>query len=167
MVKMSNQKKKMIAIIAIIVLAAIAVAGTLICIDLLNRPVEPADGVVGRISKDWDVGTAASDTPQSSGTQIPGYSSAEMNAGDTTLHLSIGNPKTNQCGFYATLKLADGTELYKSELLRPGYGLTEVPLSQTLEKGTYQAVVYYQCVTLGDEEKPLNSAESEFTLIVN
>lgn len=165
---MSKRKKKTISVIAIIVLLTVAIVGTLICISILNHPTESANGVVGRVVNDWDTGIEEeSSAAQSGGTQIPGYSSAEMNSGDMVLHLSIGNPKANKCGFYATLKLVDGTELYKSELLKPGYGLTEVPLSQTLEKGTYQAVVYYQCVTLSDDEKPLNSAESEFTLIVN
>lgn len=89
-----------------------------------------------------------------------------MKSGDTSLHLSIGNPKANKCGFYATLKLEDGTILYKSELLKPGYGLTEIPLSQTLEKGEYTAIVLYECVNLDEEQTPLNSAESEFVLIV-
>lgn len=82
------------------------------------------------------------------------------------LFLSVGNPKANNCGFYATLKLEDGTELYKSELLKPGYGLTEIPLSQTLKSGEYTAILYYRCVTLDEEQAPLNSAESEFKLIV-
>lgn len=89
-----------------------------------------------------------------------------MKSGDKSLHLSIGNPKTNECGFYTTLKLEDGMVLYESELLKPGYGLTEVPLSKTLEKGEYTAVDVYRCVTLDEKETPLNSAESEFTLIV-
>lgn len=90
-----------------------------------------------------------------------------MKAGDTQLHLSIGNPKENNCGFYATLQLEDGTVLYKSELLKPGYGLTEVPLQQTLKKGTYDAEVFYECVTLDEEQSPLNSAKSKFKLVVN
>lgn len=89
-----------------------------------------------------------------------------MNAGNTSLVLSIGNPKVNKCGFYATLKLEDGTMLYESELIKPGYGMTEVPLNKPLEKGNYTAMVVYKCVTLDKEHTPLNSAESEFKLIV-
>lgn len=123
-------------------------------------------GVVGVISDDWDPGVGAEEPPQGAGIQIPGYSTARMAAGDTSLHLSIGNPEKNNCGFYATLMLADGTILYKSDLLNPGYGLTEVPLSETLEKGEYDAFVLYECVTLDETHSPLNSAESEFKLIV-
>ena len=130
-----------------------------------------ANGVAGKIVDNWDTGIPKqTDEPEEStsgGIQIPGYSKAEMEEGDTQLHLSIGNPKENNCGFYVTVRLEDGTVLYKSELLKPGYGLTEIPLEQTLNKGTYDAEVFYECVTLDEDASPLNSAISKFQLIVN
>ena len=51
-------------------------------------------------------------------------------------------------------------------MLEPGSGITDIPLSKNLEKGEYKAMVLYECVTLDDDHKPLNSAESQFTLIV-
>lgn len=164
---MSKSKKKaVIAAVVIIILSALIIGGVFI----YNKPSADgqasADGVVGKISDEWDPGLEDESSSHSGGTQIPGYSTAEMNEGETSLHLSVGNPKDNKCGFYATLMLTDGTVLYKSELLNPGYGLTEIPLSQTLEKGEYDAMVYYECVTLSDDHSPLNAAESEFKLIV-
>ena len=160
-------KKKLLVIIAVIlVIAALAVGGVVVYNSFFAEKPTPSNGVVGKISDGWDTGLEDESTPPSKGVQIPGYGTAEMKAGDTSLHLSIGNPKANECGFYATLKLEDGTVLYKSELLKPGFGLTEVPLSKTLEAGQYKALVYYQCVTLDEEHAPLNSAESELTLIV-
>lgn len=163
-----KSKKKLLVIIAVIlVIAALVVGGVVVYNSFFQKqPITPSKGVVGVISDGWDTGIEDETAPQSAGIQIPGYSTAEMKAGDESLVLSIGNPKANECGFYATLKLEDGTVLYKSELIKPGYGLTEVPLSQTLEAGEYTAMVCYQCVTLDEEETPLNSAESEFTLIV-
>ncbi len=161
-----SKKKLLIIIIVIMLIAVLSIGGVVVYNNFFIEKPAASDGVVGKISSDWDTGAEEETSPKSKGTQIPGYSTAEMNAGDTSLHLSIGNPKTNKCGFYATLKLDDGTVLYESELLKPGYGLTEIPLSQTLEKGEYTAIVYYQCVTLDGAETPLNSAESEFTLIV-
>lgn len=164
---MSKSKKKAVIAAVVIILSAFIIVGGFI---IYNRPSDdeatPADGVVGKISDDWDPGLEEESSAHSTGTQIPGYSTAEMNAGDTSLHLSVGNPKENNCGFYATLMLADGTVLYKSELLNPGCGLTEVPLSKTLEKGEYDAMVFYECVTLDEKHSPLNAAESEFKLIV-
>ena len=162
-----KSKKKLLVIIAVIlVIAALAVGGVVVYNSFFAGTPVPSNGVVGKISDGWDTGIESETSPKSGGIQIPGYGTAVMNAGDESLKLSIGNPKANKCGFYATLKLEDGTVLYKSELLEPGYGLTEVPLNQTLDAGEYTAMVCYECVTLDNEHTPLNSAESEFKLIV-
>lgn len=160
------KKKLFIALIVILIIAVLGVGGVIVYNCFFAEDPTPPKGVVGTVTDGWNTGLEDESTTQGLGIQIPGYDTAVMNEGDTSLALSIGNPKSNNCGFYATLKLEDGTELYKSELLEPGYGLTEVPLSQTLKAGEYTAIVYYQCVTLDEEHSPLNSAESEFTLIV-
>lgn len=164
--KEKSKKKLLVIIIIMLIIAALIVGGVVVYNNFFAEQPTVSNGVVGKISDGWDTGLEDETAPQSTGVQIPGYGTAEMKSGDTSLHLSIGNPKENKCGFYATLKLEDGTVLYKSELLEPGYGLTEVPLSQTLETGEYTAIVLYQCVTLDEEHTPLNSAESEFVLIV-
>lgn len=165
----SKSKKKPVLIIVVILLivGALAVGGYFVYQNFLPKEQPTASkGVVGKISDGWDTGIEDKTAPKSKGVQIPGYGSAVMKSGDKTLTLSIGNPKANECGFYATLKLEDGTVLYKSQLIKPGYGLTEVPLNQALESGEYTAMVLYECVTLDKEHTPLNSAESEFKLIV-
>lgn len=164
--KKSKKKILIIIILIILIVALLIVGGVVVYNNFFAEQPTASTGVVGKISDDWDTGLADETAPKSAGIQIPGYGTAEMKSGDTDLHLSIGNPKTNECGFYVTLKLKDGTVLYKSELLEPGYGLTDVPLSQTLEAGEYTAIVLYECVTLDEEHTPLNSAESEFVLIV-
>ena len=161
-----GSQKKVIIIAAAVVLLIAAVVSVLYLCGVFTPKIEPSNGVVGKITDDWDPGVEEPSDAKS-GTQIPGYSSAEMKAGDTALTLSIGNPKENKVGFFASLVLEDGTVLYESPLLEPGQGLTEVPLSQTLEKGVYNAKVVYQCVALDEAHMPLNSAESGFTLIVN
>lgn len=158
-----------IGIASVVLVAALAVLAVLI-FQPKEEMIEDAEGVVGRIYDDWDPGVQQADDSSknpSQGVQIPGYSMAEMKEGDTTLKLSIGNPKENNCGFYASVELDDGTVLYESEILKPGQGLTVIPLSQTLKKGTYDAAVCYNCVTLSEKHTPLNSARSEFTLVVN
>ena len=169
--KNKSKKKTVLLIAAVVLLLAAAVLLTLLLSGAFEPKQEKNDhkGVVGVISDDWDDGIEEESKPQGakSGTRIPGYSAAEMNAGDESLVLSIGNPKENKVGFFATLKLSDGTVLYESGLLKPGQGLTEIPLNQTLEKGVYDASVYYQCVLLDEENTPLNAAESAFKLYVN
>lgn len=162
----SNKKGLITAIVIIILIAVLSIGGIFAYKYFSAEKEKPSKGVVGKISDGWDTGIEEESQQPKQGIQIPGYGIAVMEEGDTSLVLSVGNPKANNCGFYATLKLEDGTELYKSELLKPGYGLTEIPLSQTLKAGEYTAIVYYKCVTLDEEQSPLNSAESEFKLIV-
>lgn len=97
---------------------------------------------------------------------IPGYSMAQMKAGDTVLALRVGNPAENTCYLKATLKLEDGTVLYESDLLEPGTGFEELTLTQTLEAGSYDAMVHYQGYSMDDPETPLNSCDSAFPLNV-
>lgn len=135
-----------------------------------NAYVDPNAG-------DWDVsipdspsGTSDSSLPDAAkGEQIlvPGYSYAEMTEGDTTLKMSIGNPKENTCCLTATLMLEDGTQLYESGLLEPGKGLTEIPLNKTLSAGTYKAYIHFQGYSSQDTSQKLNSADSGFQLIVD
>ena len=165
-----NTKKNIIMIAAVVFLLAAAVLITLLLSGAFKKDQTQDDhkGVVGVVSDDWDDGVEKpTGENQKSGTRIPGYSVAEMNAGDKSLVISIGNPKENKVGFFATVKLSDGTVLYESGLLKPGQGLNEIPLNQTLEKGEYDAVVLYQCVLLDAENTPLNAAESGFKLYVN
>ncbi len=167
MKKPNKRKKTLIIVVAALVLIAAATVGILLFRDK-PKPKKTSDsqGVVGVVTDDWDTGIDEKDKPKQSGTQIPGYSSAQMKAGDTTLKINIGNPKENKVGMFATVKLDDGTVLYESPLLKPGQGITEIPLSKTLEKGTYNAFVEYKCVMLNEKNTPLNAAESGFKLIV-
>jgi hypothetical protein len=103
---------------------------------------------------------------ESSEIQIPGFKEAKMNAGDSSLHLNIGNPEENNAGFYATVELEDGTVLYESPLLEPGQGISDLPLLTSPEKGTYNAYVSYQVVSLDEGHTPMNTARSAFTLHV-
>lgn len=167
---MKNTNKKSVVISALFIFILFVIAVVMFWV-MKPEDEKNANGVAGKIVDNWDTGIPEqTDKPEEStsgGIQIPGYSKAEMEEGDTQLHLSIGNPKENNCGFYVTVRLEDGTVLYKSELLKPGHGLTEIPLEQTLNKGTYDAEVFYECVTLDEDASPLNSAISKFQLIVN
>ena len=164
--KPNNRKKILIIVVAALLLTAAATAGILIFSGVFQPKQTDSQGIVGVVTDNWDPGIDEKDKPQQSGTQIPGYSTAVMNAGDMTLKINIGNPKDNKVGMFASLKLSDGTVLYESPLLKPGQGVEEIPLNKTLEKGTYDAFVEYQCVLLDENNTPLNAAQSGFKLIV-
>lgn len=164
--KKKSKKIYVIVVAAVLVIAAATVA-TLFALGVFApKPVERGEGVVGVVSDNWDPGVEQPSGEQRKGTQIPGYSKAEMNAGDMTLKISIGNPKDNKVGMIASFKLEDGTVLFESDLLKPGQGMTEIPLNKTLEKGVYKAAVVYQCFALDENRTRLNSAESGLTLYV-
>ena len=175
MTEQNNKNKKNKKQTVIIIILALILVGCIVTISvLLLKPKEedqkpqPAKGVVGVVKDGWEDELSDDGTSDESrkGTVIPGYKSSTMKEGDMSLKLRIGNPKENTVGFYATLRLSDGTELYHSPLLKPGQGLEEIPLDQTLKKGTYDAVVEYRCVLLDEDETPLNSAESGLIIYV-
>lgn len=164
-----HKKRLFVILFTVTFMLVLLIVGRIIAHNNSNdkKPTSKgSSGVVGKISDGWDTGIEKETAPPSGKIQIPGYSYAEMKTGDDSLRISIGNPPENKCGFYATLKLVDGTILYKSELLEPGYGMTEVPLNQTLDAGEYRAIVLFECVSLDEKHTPLNSAESEFKLTV-
>ncbi len=152
--------------VAVVVLTIAVVV--LLVIVLRPAPTEDipeSTGVSGVISEDWDSGIDHGSV-QATGVQVPGYKLAKMNAGDTTLHLNIGNPKANEVAFYVTVELEDGTVLYTSPLLEPGQGISDLPLSASPEKGTYNAYAVYQVVSLDEAHTPMNTVKSAFTLYV-
>ena len=164
--KTPHRKKTLLIVAAALLLTAAAVAGVLLFSGVFQPKQTNAQGVVGVVTDNWDPGIDEKDKPKQSGTQIPGYSSAQMKAGDKTLKINIGNPKETTVGMFASVNLPDATVLYESPLLKPGQGATEVPLNKTLEKGTYDADVEYQCVLLDEKNTPLNAAQSGFKLMV-
>ena len=165
-----EKNKKLNMIIIILIAMVILLAGALVTVCIMsNRPKEVATpdsaGVGGEIVENWDPNIDNEPTRGVDDAIIPGYGNAEMKAGDTTLKLSIGNPSENTVGLYATL-IADDKELYRSPLLKPGQGVTRIPLNETLEKGKYDAYVLYQIVDLNNPDTKLNSVRSALELIV-
>lgn len=158
------------ALVGICVALAVAVA-VLLAVVLRPAPTPGpgtdggSTGVSGIITDDWDTGIDHGSV-ETSDITVPGYTHAVMSEGDTTLHLNIGNPETNGAGFVVSVELADGTVLYKSPLLLPGQGVSELPLLTSPEKGTYDAYAIYQIVSLDDAHTPMNSSRSAFTLYV-
>lgn len=99
--------------------------------------------------------------------KIPGYGALEFQAGTTQQAVNFVNPEENQCYFIITLCLADGTELYQSQLIPPGKGLYEITLNQSLEAGEYEgAQLQYRCISLEDGQTEYNGANVNLTLRV-
>ena len=164
--KTDEEKKNGLIVLGVVILVLLIL---LICVILTERRSdgdETGSAYVDTNAVDWDDGIEDDDSDTAESMVIPGYSGAQMSAGDTVLELSIGNPAENTCYLQARLELEDGTVLYESGLLEPGTGYEEIELEQTLEAGTYEAVVHYQGYTMEDEPTALNSCDSALTLTV-
>lgn len=168
--KKSSKKRIYWILLGVLVLLFLAGIAWLIYSRLAGQDQEPAssNAYVDTDASAWDDGIDSREQTGeiTSNILVPGYSGAEMKAGDMTLNLRIGNPEENTCYLQATLQLEDGTVLFESGMLEPGTGFEEIKLNQTLEAGTYEAWVHYQGYSMDEEPELLNGSDSAFTLTV-
>ena len=66
----------------------------------------------------------------------------------------------------AVITLADGREIYRSDLIAPGKAIYSITLSEPLAKGEYAAMLTYYCYSLNESLTPLNGATTHFILEV-
>lgn len=98
-------------------------------------------------------------------TQIPGFKTLTMTADTTEQQVYFQNPAENKVNLQLTLSLADGTQLYKSDLIQPGNAIKSIKISKKLESGNYDdAILHYDCFTAEGEK--CNSANLKFNLEV-
>lgn len=97
---------------------------------------------------------------------IPGYEGLTLKADSKKQELSLKNPETNTCYFVITLYLEDGTELWKSEMIKAGDVSKPIKLNQELSAGNYPAKLKYECYRMDAKKTPLNGAEMKLTLRV-
>ena len=82
----------------------------------------------------------------------------------------LDNREENSRDISYTVTLEDGTEIYQSEIIKPGDGIESPKLSQHLEPGTYASYMFQDChklTTLGDlsgwNTSSLTNASSMFS----
>lgn len=151
--------------ILILLVLLISIGGYLLYSHLTEGNDLGKSGSVDGQATEWDDGLNAPSEIEGR-ILIPGYSGASMKAGSKSLEIRIGNPKENTCYLQASLQLEDGTVLYESGLIEPGKGFDEIELTQSLDAGTYKALIHYQGYSLEDDPEMLNSCDSAFTLTV-
>ena len=96
--------------------------------------------------------------------KIPGYESLIFTADKTEQSVKLTNPVENACLFRLSL-IIDGETLWTSGEIKPGETVEKLKLSRALSKGTYPAVLKYECFTLQDKT-PLNGAEIKLNIEV-
>lgn len=164
---MKDKKKRYWTLLVLLIVILIAGIAAAVYFSRQKDPETGGNAYVDADASAWDDGIDTEEPREiTENILVPGYGGAEMKAGDTTLSLRIGNPEENTCYLQATLQLEDGTVLYESGLLEPGTGFEQIELNQTLEAGTYEALVHYQGYSMDEERSELNASDSAFTLTV-
>lgn len=96
---------------------------------------------------------------------IPGKESIKIQAEEKSVSVDLYNPEDNKCYFEISILLEDGTELYKSKLVKPGQNIYKIDLNKELAKGTYDATIHYSTYTMDGNYTPLNGANVPTKLI--
>ena len=98
---------------------------------------------------------------------LPGYTDLTLKAGAAEQEIAFQNPEQNFCYIQPSLWLADGTLLWRGQLIAPGDVGNTVTLVHPLAAGEYKdAVLRYDCFRMDEEKTPLNGATGNLTLIV-
>ena len=98
---------------------------------------------------------------------LPAYDSLTFTAGTKEQNDVLQNPSENTCLIRISLVLADGTTIYTSELVEPGYYTMPITLVAPMERGLYRNVTMkYECFTNDENRSPLNGATTKLDITV-
>lgn len=154
-----NQKKKT-PLLVIIMAVLLVIALVVIAVLLLRQPEKEIVTVGPKIETQGEV------VKNEHSISLPGYGSLTLKADATEQNVNIPNPPENTCLVRISLVLSDGTVLWVSEDVQPGYYSTPIVLPEPLKAGEYSATLKYDCFTDDGNHSALNGAESALTLRV-
>lgn len=152
-----NKTKRILFVILLILLLFAVGFGIWFFISGNDTPAEflvPVAGEQAEVQKNEDT------------ISVPGYEGLTLKADSKKQDLSLKNPAENTCYFVITLYLEDGTELWKSEMIKAGDVSKPIRLNRVLSAGNYPAKLKYECYRMDREKTPLNGAEVKLTLRV-
>lgn len=98
---------------------------------------------------------------------IPGFETLNLKSDTKEQEVFLSNPEENTCYFQMSLVLENGEQIWKSELLEPGYAFDRIEINDNLKKGTYENVrLKYDCFFVKGKNL-VNSAEIKIKLQVD
>ena len=162
---MENKEKKKVSpltiVLCILLVAAIAVIAVLM---LRKDKPEEVPTVIGG----GEPIPEAQNVPKDVGnTHLPAYGGLTFEAGTKEQDDVLQNPGENSCLIRISLVLQDGTTIYTSELIRPGYYSKPITLIAPMERGIYRDVtMLYECFTDDEAQTPLNGATTKLDITV-
>ena len=164
---MEDNRKKVspLAIVLIVLLiAAIAVIAV-----LLTQKTEPvaAEEVPAVIGGGEPIPEEENKPKDKGNTHLPAYGGLTFKAGTKEQETVLQNPGENSCLICISLVLQDGTTIYQSEMVKPGYYTLPITLVAPMERGIYRDVTMkYECFTDDEAHTPLNGATCKLDITV-
>lgn len=160
---MRSNRRAVLILTAAVLIAALAAA--VIFLMGNSRNTQDTGGIiVDDDASEWD-----EELKDVSGTQegikIPGYGEITVEAGAGTWHITLANPKENNCYFKYTVSIDDEeTPVYESDWIEPGKAVTEFEVTEPLEAGDYEIHLNISACTLDDSHTLLNGVDVKAVL---
>ena len=151
---MNKKKKSIIALILLVLLLVL-----ICCLRACSTKEE--------VTKDSTISEETGGVKSNGSIAIPGYETLQLKADSIKQDFCLSNPKENNCYFVISLTLEDGTELWKSDYIKPNDTTKPIKLKKELAEGMYpNAILKYSCYSLDKKKTQLNGAEMKITLWV-
>lgn len=166
--KRDQAKRDTITSIVFLLLVAIGILIALLYNSGVFQEKLLGDRKVNMATQEVVVGIAelVPDIEESPNIAYPGYFSLSLKANKKMQAVYLHNPEENTCYFQISLTLEDGTTIWQSDYLEPGYAFNRIELSEALKKGTYEnAVMKYNSYSIKDGHE-LNGSLIKLTLEV-
>ena len=164
---MEEQEKKKISPLTIVLGVLLIVAvGVILFLCLRGGDKTPGD-VPTVIGGGEPIPGAEKAKKDANVIHLPAYSELTLAAGKKEQTLVLQNPGENTCLVCISLTLKDGTVIYRSELVEPGYYTRPITLIAPMERGIYRDVTLkYDCYTNDESKSPLNGATCKLDITV-
>ena len=99
-------------------------------------------------------------------THLPAYGTLHFTAGQKEQSTTLMNPGENTCYLRISLILTDGTTIYTSELVPPGYATAPITLIAPIERGIYRDVTLrYDCFADEAGQEQINGATCKLDIV--
>ena len=157
---MKNSSDKTIVIATIAFTFVIVAIG---CLSLFQNN-DTSNDVSSGIKWDGSSITANHDKPEKY-IAIPCFTDVNFISNQTSQKVNIYNPEENECVMSFAIVLSDGTVIWESDNVYPGYGFHDIEITQTLSAGTYEARLITRCFTM-DKKSELNGSSFKFKINV-
>lgn len=155
------RENKLITFLLCIICVLLVIIGAELCIEHEENKAD--DFVYGGTR--WTGKQDLESGKQSSYIAIPGFYEMTFIASQKNQRVNIYNPETNQCFMLDAIILDDGTIIWESDALYPGYGFYNIELIDTVGRGSYDAHLVIRCFNI-ETGKEVNGSTVDFKLYV-